>query len=221
MDEDISRDILGRLPKHARFVAATVRLIDHPRKRVETDKGAYPYDFLVSSMGCHLDPEAVEGLAEVIGTNSVHTFYTLEGARELKHAISQMKEGRLVIDICDMPIKCPVAPLEFAFLADFYFHEKGIRDRIEISLVTPYAGAFTKPNADRVLSAIAEAKGIRVVANFSVSSVDADARESPPLTAARSTMTCWSPFRPMWGRRCLTAPGSATAMVSRWSTRVR
>ena len=172
-DEDITRDIVDRLPKQARFVSGTVTLIDHARKQVETDQGVYRYDFLVSAMGCHLDPNAVEGLAEVMGTNNVHTFYTLEGARELKHAISQMKEGRLVIDICNMPIKCPVAPLEFAFLADFYFHEKGIRDRIEISLVTPYAGAFTKPNANRVLSTIAEAKGIRVVPNFSISSVDA------------------------------------------------
>ena len=74
-----------------------------------------------------------------------------------------MKEGRLVIDICEMPIKCPVAPLEFAFLADYYFRQKGIRDRIEISLVTPYTGAFTKPNANRVLSKVADDKGIKVV----------------------------------------------------------
>jgi sulfide:quinone oxidoreductase len=176
-DEDLTRDILDPLPKSARFVAGDVKLIDHAKKRVETDKGIFPYDYLVSSMGCHLDTEAVEGLADVMGTKGVHTFYTLDGAQKLKQALNQFKEGRLVIDICEMPIKCPVAPIEFAFLADFYLKQKGIRDRVEISLVTPYAGAFTKPNANRVLSTIAEEKGIKIVPNFSAASVDADKRK--------------------------------------------
>ena len=106
----------------------------------------------------------------------MHTFYTLEGALAMREAIAGMSEGRLVIDICEMPIKCPVAPLEFAFLADYHFREKGVRDRIEISLVTPYTGAFTKPNANRILSKVADEKGIRVVPNFATSAVDADKR---------------------------------------------
>ena len=111
-------------------------------------------------------------MAEEMGTG-VHTFYTLDGALAMRGALDRMKEGRLVIDICEMPIKCPVAPLEFAFLADYYFRQKGIRDRIEISLVTPYTGAFTKPNANRILSKVADAKGIKVVPNFAISAVDA------------------------------------------------
>ena len=95
----------------------------------------------------------------------------------MREAVAGMREGHLVVDICEMPIKCPVAPLEFAFLADYYFREKGIRDRIEISLVTPYTGAFTKPNANRILSKVADAKGIRVVPNFATSAVDAEKRQ--------------------------------------------
>jgi sulfide:quinone oxidoreductase len=112
-------------------------------------------------------------MAGRMGTG-VHTFYTLEGALAMRPALEQMTEGRLVIDICEMPIKCPVAPLEFAFLADYCFRERGVRDRISISLVTPYTGAFTKPNANRVLSRVAEAKGIEVVPNFAISAVDAE-----------------------------------------------
>jgi sulfide:quinone oxidoreductase len=126
-------------------------------------------------MGCRVVPEEVEGMAERMGSD-VHTFYTLDGALAMQPALERMTEGRLVIDICEMPIKCPVAPLEFAFLADYHFRQKGIRDRIHISLVTPYTGAFTKPNANRVLSRVAEAKGIEVVANFAISAVDADGR---------------------------------------------
>ena len=169
--EDVVKPIAVPLPRNVGLVAADVRLIDHAKREVQTDKGVFPYDFLISALGCRVAPEEIEGMAEPMGTD-VHTFYTLDGALAMRQALDGMREGRLVIDICEMPIKCPVAPLEFAFLADHYFKEKGIRDRIEISLVTPYTGAFTKPNANRILSKVAGEKGIKVVPNFATSAVD-------------------------------------------------
>jgi sulfide:quinone oxidoreductase len=170
---DVVRPIVAPLPHGVTFVAAEVNLIDHAQHEVHTEQGNFPYDFLVCAMGCRTAPEEIEGMAVEMG-RGVHTFYTLEGALAMRSAIADMQEGRLVVDICEMPIKCPVAPLEFAFLADYYFREKGIRDRIEISLVTPYTGAFTKPNANRILSKVADEKGIRVVPNFATSAVDAE-----------------------------------------------
>ena len=172
--EDLVKEITEPLPRNVKFVGANVTLIDHENKRVQTDGGEFPYDFLVSAMGCRIDPEGVEGLQAAMEAGVAHTFYTLEGANKLRPALEKMESGKLVLDICDMPIKCPVAPIEFVFLADYYFHLKGIRDRVEITLVTPYAGAFTKPNANRVLTEIAEKKGIKVVPDFAISSVNMD-----------------------------------------------
>ncbi|HEX4944731.1 MAG TPA: CBS domain-containing protein [Usitatibacteraceae bacterium] len=173
---DIVRPIGEPLPRHVNFLAADVLRIDADKKTVETSITTLHYDFLVCSLGCRVAPEEVEGLAEPLGRDGVHTFYTLEGAVAMRGALESMKEGRLLIDVCDMPIKCPVAPIEFAFLADYYFTQKGIRDAIDITLVTPYAGAFTKPNANRVLTEIAKQKGVNVVADFAASSVDAQAK---------------------------------------------
>jgi sulfide:quinone oxidoreductase len=170
--DDVVRPIAAPLPGNVNLVTADIRLIDHAKRQVVTANGTYPYDFLVSALGCRTAPEEVTGMVDEMG-KGVHTFYTLEGALAMRPALDRMTEGRLVIDICEMPIKCPVAPLEFAFLADYFFTQKGIRDRIEISLVTPYTGAFTKPNANRVLSKVAEQKGITVVPNFAIESVDA------------------------------------------------
>lgn len=171
--DDVVRPIEAPLPPGVRFVPSEVYLIDHAKREVDTDAGIFPYDFLVCAMGCRSAPEEIEAMAPAMGTR-VHTFYTLDGALAMQDALANLQEGRLVIDICEMPIKCPVAPLEFAFLADWHFRERGIRDRIEISLVTPYTGAFTKPNANRILSKVAEAKGIRVVPNFATSAVEVD-----------------------------------------------
>jgi sulfide:quinone oxidoreductase len=168
---DVSRPITKPLPAHARFVKADILLVDHEKRVVETSVGTFAYDWLVSSLGCRLAPEEVTGLAESMG-DSVHTFYQLDHALVFQKALEQMQAGRLVINIADMPIKCPVAPIEFAFLADYYFTLRGVRENIDISLVTPYSGAFTKPVANRVLSKTAREKDINVVANFSIESVD-------------------------------------------------
>ncbi len=174
--KDLVRPIADPLPRGVNFLAADILRIDTEKRIVETSVTSLHYDFLVGALGCRVAPEEVEGLAEPLGKDGVHTFYTLEGATAMRPALERMRAGRLVIDVCDMPIKCPVAPIEFAFLADYYFTLKGVREAIDITLVTPYAGAFTKPNANRVLTQMAKEKGVNVVADFAAESVDAGAR---------------------------------------------
>ena len=67
----------------------------------------------------------------------VFTFYDLPGAAALARTLEAFDGGRLVVNIADMPIKCPVAPIEFAFLADWYLRERGARARSEVVLATP------------------------------------------------------------------------------------
>lgn len=174
--DQVVRDIRDRLPDNAEFVQADIRRVDHHNRKVETNQGSYPYDFLILALGCHLAPEEVEGLDGAMGRDRIHTFYTLDGAMALQRAMADMEAGRLLVNIADTPIKCPVAPIEFCFLADYYFAERGVRDKIEITLVTPYEGIFTKPTASRILGGIAGQKGIKVVPNFSLESVDPGAR---------------------------------------------
>ena len=170
---DVARPIRDPLPRSVSFVKTEVNAIDHHNKKIETRDGTYRYDWLICAMGCRIAPEEISGLQDAWG-KGVHTFYTLDSALEFQTTLDSMTEGRLVIDIAEMPIKCPVAPIEFAFLADYYFHLQGIRERIDITLVTPFSGAFTKPVANKVLSEIAANKGINIVPNFSLEGVDAE-----------------------------------------------
>ncbi len=172
--EQIARDITDPLPKSADFIKAEVKLIDHKNKKVVSTRGSHDYDYLVVALGCQAVVDEVEGLPETYGKNGVHSFYHLDAALAMQPDMEKMESGKLVIDIADMPIKCPVAPIEFAFLADYYFALKGVRDKIDISLVTPYSGAFTKPNANRVLTKIAWDKHIHIVPNFALERVDGE-----------------------------------------------
>ena len=134
------------------------------------------YDFLLLATGSRILPEATPGLIGEGWRTSAHDFYTLEGARALRRALETFRGGRIVIDIAEMPIKCPVAPLEMAFLVDAYFVERGMRDKVELVFATPLEGAFTKPTASRVLGDMLARRGIQVVGDFAVSEVDGTRR---------------------------------------------
>jgi sulfide:quinone oxidoreductase len=103
---------------------------------------------------------------------NIFDFYTLEGAVALGHCLRNWPGGRLVVNVAEMPIKCPVAPLEFLFLADWFFRQKGIRDKVDLIYATPLSGAFTKPTATATLAGLLKQKGISVVPDFALSEVD-------------------------------------------------
>ena len=143
------------------------------RNEVLLDDGTVlPYDVLVVASGARLQPEETEGLAGAGWNERVFTFYTPDSAAALHAALERFDGGRLVVNLVDMPIKCPVAPLEFAFLADWYLRERGIRDRIELVYATPLDGAFTKPVASQQLAGLLTEKEIELVTEFNAGEVD-------------------------------------------------
>ena len=200
--EDIVKPIQDPLSKKVTFVQAEVTLIDHANKQIETDKGKFAYDWLVCALGCRIAPEEVEGLQQAMGRDA-YTFYTLDRALEFQKVLESMKRGKLVIDTADMPIKCPTAPIEFAFLADYYFHLRGVRKQIKIYLVTPFTGAFTKPNANRVLSKIIEEKEIYVVPNFLLERVD----------SAHKTIHSYEGYRIRYDILCVVPPNRGPDVI--------
>src|SRR5207344_2273343 len=122
------------------------------QSRIELKDGTeLPYDYLVIATGTTPRPDQTPDMADEEWRRSVHDFYTLDGAVALRDALRSFDGGRVVVHVVEMPIKCPVAPLEFAFLADAWFAERGLRDRVELTYVTPLEGAFTKPVASQHL----------------------------------------------------------------------
>lgn len=171
--KDVVKPIEKHLPKHARFVNEKVVNILPNENKVTTERGLnFQYDVLVIATGTHIAPEEIEGMAGEFWHKNIFDFYTFEGAVALHKALENFKGGKLVINIAEMPIKCPVAPLEFAFLADDYFVKRGIRDQVEIVYVTPLDGAFTKPKATQELTYLLKEKNIEIVPDFAIAEVD-------------------------------------------------
>ena len=158
------------------YMDAVVESVDIAGSRVHFSGGrTAEYDVLVIATGAVLMPEETEGLDVSGARPNMFTFYSLDGARALRDALATFTAGRIVVNVVDMPIKCPVAPLEFCFLADWFFRERGIRDAVALTYVTPLDGAFTKPVASQRLGELLAAKGIEVVTEFNTGTVDGDA----------------------------------------------
>ena len=168
---DCVKPKLKFVPPGVNFVLDEVTEIDPVKKQVKTKRDTYAYDWLVVATGCRIMPDEVEGMAEGMG-GDVHTFYSQEGAVALFDKLKYFHQGRVVINIAELPFKCPVAPLEFAFMADWFFTKNGVRKNIEIELVTPLSAAFTKPVAAEVLGGICAEKNIKVTPNFQIAQAD-------------------------------------------------
>ena len=152
---------------------APVDRVDIEQRRVHLEDGVeLEYDVLVVATGARLVPEETDGLTGPGWMQRVFTFYDLKGAAALAGQLELFNGGRIVVNVVDMPIKCPVAPLEFCFLADWYFHERGIRDAVDLTFVTPLDGAFTRPTASKALGGMLEERGIRLVTEFNTGRVD-------------------------------------------------
>ena len=158
--------------KGIEFVLDEVTNIDPVKKRIKTKKGHYDYDWLVVATGCRIMPGEVEGMMEG-WRGDIQDYYTPDGAVALHKKWKYFKKGRIVLNIAEMPIKCPVAPLEFIFMADWYFTVNGVRNDIELELVTPLSGAFTKPMASAALTKLCEEKNIKITPNFDLAEVNA------------------------------------------------
>ncbi len=171
--DDVVRPRVRSLPGAATLVQSAVERIDSVARQVILAGGrTLPYDVLIIASGAALQHDLTEGLRGPGWLDRVFDFYTLQGANALATKFSTWKGGHLVVSLIDQPIKCPVAPLEFAFLADWFFTQRGIRDRVKISYVTPLDAAFTKPVAADALSHLLKDKGIELVTDFATGEVD-------------------------------------------------
>ena len=130
------------------------------------------YDYLIVATGTRTAPEETPGLKAELWYKEIFDFYTIEGAVALADYFKTWKGGKLVVNISELPYKCPVAPLEFVFFADAFFTERGMRDKVDITYVTPLPGAFTKPRATKMLGELLKEKNINIIPDFNIMEVD-------------------------------------------------
>jgi sulfide:quinone oxidoreductase len=172
-EQDVIKPQKNFIPSKAKYINSDIEIIEADNSQVKLTNGeVIHYDYMVIATGADIQPQETEGLMDGGWRQNIFDFYTVEGGVALKKFLDGWQGGRLVVNVVENPIKCPVAPLEFLFLADDYFTKKGIRNKVDIVYATPLSGAFTKPVSSAMLGELLARKNIRIEPDFAIGEVD-------------------------------------------------
>ncbi|WP_346858773.1 FAD/NAD(P)-binding oxidoreductase [uncultured Draconibacterium sp.] len=176
--EDVIKPKSDFIPSGVTMIYSAIDRVEGEANKVHLQGGqVLNYDYLIIATGTKTFPGETPGLQDKLWYKEIFDFYTVEGAVALQKFFKGWEGGKLVMAITELPYKCPVAPLEFVFLADAYFTRLGMRDKVDITYVTPMPGAFTKPVATKMLSELLEEKNIKVIPDFYIERVDNDTKK--------------------------------------------
>ncbi|WP_456421257.1 type III sulfide quinone reductase, selenoprotein subtype [Lutibacter sp.] len=171
--QDVTKPKYDFFPPGVDVIFSPIDRIAGEENKVYLENGeVLNYDFLIAATGTQTRPSETEGLKDKLWYKDIFDFYTIEGALALHKRFKDWEGGNLVMCIPELPYKCPVAPIEFVCLAEAYFAERGMKDKVNISYVTLMSGAFTKPVASKMLGDLLEEKNIKVIPDFYLSHVD-------------------------------------------------
>lgn len=176
--QDVIKPKSDFIPVGVNLIFSKIEKIIADENRVQLEDGTMlRYEYLIIATGTRTAPEEVQGLKDKLWYKEIFDFYTIDGALKLADFFKTWKGGNLVVHICELPYKCPVAPLEFSFFADAFFTERGMRDKVKITYVTPLPGAFTKPRATKMLGDLLEERNIELVPDFNIMEVDNEGKK--------------------------------------------
>lgn len=170
--EDVSFDLRGSmLNRRVNFIEAEVARIDPVERKVTIAhgevEGKLPYDYLIFALGRRLATEKITGFFEY-----AHHLLNVDKALKFGKALAQFHEGRAVIGECP-DARLPVPVYETAFALSRLLEERGERERVRITVVSPETpGAqFGDPDAMLVLQRALDSHGIECMADFPISKV--------------------------------------------------
>jgi sulfide:quinone oxidoreductase len=166
--EKLVRGEKSLLDHNVDLVVDTITRIDVDQQAVELASGErLKYDQLVIATGSRIVPQEMEHFDQ-----EAHHFYTPAASKRLRRALDTFQGGRIVIGIAGIPYKCPPAPLEVAFLIESELRERGLRDKTEITFLSPINRAFTIESVSEMAAPILEQKGIALELLAGVAQID-------------------------------------------------
>jgi len=160
------------LSDRVKFVNEKAMKIEAKTKTVTTQGGSVlGYDYLVVAAGARYNPGEIPGYE-----SSAHHFYDVKHALKLRQALSQFTGGKILIGVGSVPYKCPPAPLEFTFLLEEYFKQRGMRNVVDIQYFYPINGVFTIAAVEPMLAKLLDERKIPYHVFFNTESIDPEKR---------------------------------------------
>jgi NADH dehydrogenase FAD-containing subunit len=172
--EDISYDLRqAMLDRRIRFIQAEVAGIDPDERYAIIPHGEFrgkiPYDYLVFALGRRLATERVPGFFE-----HAHHLMTVRAALKCGDAVKEFHQGHAIIGYCP-EARLTVPVYETAFALDRQLRERGVRERVQITLVSPdpLGDPLGGEEMAKRLGALLEERGIELKPDFPINHVTA------------------------------------------------
>ena len=170
--KDVSFDLRNAmLDRRVNFIEAEVARIDPIQRKVAIAhgevEGNLPYDYLVFALGRRLATERISGFYE-----HAHHLLNLDKALKFGKALTSFHEGHAVIGQC-AGTRLPVPVYETALALARLLEERGERDRVQITVVSPneLGAEFEDREAAAALEKTFAARQIQFVSNFAVETI--------------------------------------------------
>lgn len=203
-------DLRRLLDRGVKLKIAAVTGLDVEGRAVALEGGEnLGYDYLVIATGARLAPEEVPGLAQ-----SGHHFYSETAACALRQALEEFIGGRIVVGVGGLPHKCPVAPLEFAFLLVDYLSARKLLGKTEITYTYPIGRVFPIQSVADLAQPLLEKRGVRIETFFNLETVDPARRVALSAEGSELPFDLLMMIPPHRGVRFLM--GSSIADVEGW-----
>jgi sulfide:quinone oxidoreductase len=169
---DVSFDLRQTLlNRRINFIEAEVARIDPFQRNVTIAhgevEGKLPYDYLVFALGRRLATERITGFYE-----HAHHLLNVDKAISFGKAVTKFHEGRAVFGQC-AGARLPVPVYESAFALARKLEEKGERDRVTITVVSPTTleSEIGDPAGAAALKKQLDAYQIEFLPDFSIESL--------------------------------------------------
>jgi len=173
--KDISIPVKPILDKHGvGFVKAEVTRVDPESNTVITSEGDIRYDYLLVASGVSTRFDLIEGLGPEKNTYSVCTPGHAEAAREGWRKLVE-DPGPVVVG-ATQGASCMGAGYEFLFNLEYAARKAGVRDRIDITWITPepylaHFGIDGMAGGEAMLKAFMKKFNIHYVTNSEVDEI--------------------------------------------------
>ncbi|MCR6544821.1 NAD(P)/FAD-dependent oxidoreductase [Dehalobacterium formicoaceticum] len=170
-ESEIVRPLACLREKEIGFIHEEVKGIDPDHQQVITNKQILAYDYLILALGIEYHPETVPGFQEF-----AFNAYQFEDIISIKDRLSHFEAGEIVFFISSVPYKCPPAPYEMMFLLDQFFRQRGIRNKVKLTLVTPDFSPepLAKPRVGQSVRNMLHEKNIDLITQAKILAVEKD-----------------------------------------------
>lgn len=159
------------LPKKVKFVVDTVNEVDLANRKVVLSNSTLEYDYVVVDTGSIANYDKIPGHRqhyEEFGDFHSNT----EAAQRMWRKVSAFAGGKAVIGSAYPIFKCPPSPLEAVFLFEELMRKKRIRDKVQITFITPFPRAYPAEPMNEIVEPIMKERQISIMTFFDVESID-------------------------------------------------